>query len=54
MSTKPLRDISLDSKYTVDNDAVLITGNQALVRLLLLQRERDRRNGLNTGGFVSG
>ena len=54
MSTKPLRDISLDSKYTVDDDAVLITGNQALVRLLLLQRERDRRNGLNTGGFVSG
>ena len=54
MSKKPLRDISLDSKYTVDDDTVLITGNQALVRMLLSQRERDRRNGLNTGGFVSG
>jgi len=33
---------------------VLIAGLQALIRLLLLQAERDRRNGINTAGFVSG
>ena len=32
----------------------LITGVQALVRLTLVQAERDRRIGLNTAGFVSG
>jgi len=37
-----------------DGQPVLIAGLQALVRLLLLQSERDRRNGLNTAGFVSG
>lgn len=51
---RPLREISLDSKYTETDGTVLINGNQALVRMLLLQRERDRRNGLNTAGFVSG
>jgi indolepyruvate ferredoxin oxidoreductase len=54
MSAGPLRDVSLESKYTVTNDTVLMNGNQALVRMLLLQRERDRRSGLDTAGFVSG
>src|SRR5882672_9979296 len=31
-----------------------MTGTQALVRLLLAQKERDAAAGLNTGGFVSG
>jgi len=47
-STKPL------SKYSIADDQVMINGNQALVRLLLQQREADRRNGLDTAGFVSG
>ena len=54
MKTKALRDVSLDSKYTQTDGAVLINGNQALVRMLLLQKELDTRNGLNTAGFVSG
>ena len=33
---------------------VFLTGVQAVVRMLLMQRERDRRAGLNTAGFVSG
>jgi len=53
-STKPLREVSLDSKYSIADDQVMINGNQALVRLLLQQREADRRNGLDTAGFVSG
>ena len=45
---------SLDDKYTLDSGRVFLTGTQALIRLLMLQRERDRRAGLNTAGFVSG
>lgn len=32
----------------------MMTGIQALVRLPMLQRERDRAAGLNTAGFISG
>ncbi|WP_374266654.1 indolepyruvate ferredoxin oxidoreductase family protein [Zoogloea sp.] len=44
---------SLDDKYTAAG-RVYLTGYQALVRLLLIQRERDRAAGLNTAGFISG
>ncbi len=44
----------LDDRYTRAHGQVFLTGTQALVRLLLLQRERDARAGLNTAGFVSG
>ena len=49
-----MRDVTLDDKYTCDNGTVLMNGTQALVRLPMLQRDRDRRAGLNTGGFISG
>ncbi len=49
-----LRDISLSDKYTQNSGMLFISGNQALVRLPLIQNELDRRNGLNTGGFISG
>ncbi len=49
-----LAKVSLDDKYTLDRGRVFLTGTQALIRLLLLQRERDQRAGLNTAGFVSG
>src|SRR5256885_15881000 len=45
---------SLDDKYTLERGRVFLTGTQALIRLLMLQRERDARAGLNTAGFVSG
>ncbi|MBD1552585.1 indolepyruvate ferredoxin oxidoreductase family protein [Pseudomonas typographi] len=50
MSTSP----SLDDKYTLDTGKVLLSGIQALVRLPLMQRQRDLDNGLNTAGFISG
>ena len=49
-----LRPVSLDDKYEIESGRVFVTGVQALVRLLMLQRQRDRAAGLNTGGFVSG
>jgi len=45
---------SLEDKYTLERGRVFMTGTQALIRLLMLQRERDRAAGLNTAGFVSG
>ncbi|HZM35411.1 MAG TPA: indolepyruvate ferredoxin oxidoreductase family protein [Burkholderiales bacterium] len=45
---------SLDDKYTLEQGRAFLTGTQALIRLLMLQRGRDRRAGLNTAGFISG
>jgi indolepyruvate ferredoxin oxidoreductase len=50
----PLRDVKLDDKYDLGHSRVFVTGFQALVRLCLMQRELDRRNGLRTAGFVTG
>src|SRR5208283_3068753 len=49
-----LRQVSLDDKYELESGRVYLTGVQALVRLLILQRQRDQAAGLNTAGFVSG
>ena len=49
-----LRDVTLDDKYDLTKDRIFITGTQAVVRMLLMQRERDRLAGLSTAGFVSG
>ena len=49
-----LRKVTLDDKYELDSGRVFLTGAQAFVRLLMLQRQRDKAAGLNTGGFVSG
>ena len=45
---------SLDDKYTATSGRVFLTGTQALIRLPMLQRERDLAAGLNTAGFISG
>jgi indolepyruvate ferredoxin oxidoreductase len=49
-----LREVALDDKYDLTRDRIFLTGTQAIIRLLLMQRERDRLAGLNTAGFVSG
>jgi indolepyruvate ferredoxin oxidoreductase len=47
-------DFSLDSKYTLEEGRVLLSGTQALVRVLIDQRRADRRAGLHTAALVSG
>ncbi len=49
-----LRQVTLDDKYDLSKDHVFITGTQAVIRMLMMQRERDRLAGLNTAGLVSG
>ncbi len=49
-----LHDVSLDDKFDLSKERVFLSGAQAVVRMLLMQRERDRLAGLNTAGFVSG
>jgi indolepyruvate ferredoxin oxidoreductase len=50
----PLRTVTLDDKYDLSQTQIFATGFQALVRLCLMQKELDRRNGRNTAGFVTG
>ncbi|WGH78766.1 indolepyruvate ferredoxin oxidoreductase family protein [Jannaschia ovalis] len=47
-------DVSLSDRYDLTKDTVLLNGTQALVRLMLMQKERDRRAGLNTAGYCTG
>ena len=49
-----LRSVTLNDKYDLKKDHVFITGTQAVIRMLRMQRERGRLAGLNTAGFVSG
>jgi indolepyruvate ferredoxin oxidoreductase len=49
-----LMEVGLDDKYRLDAKRIFLSGTQALVRLPMLQRERDRAAGLNTAGFISG
>src|SRR6202166_205788 len=49
-----MRHVSLDDKYDLGQSRIFVTGYQALIRLTLMQKERDRRAGLNTAGYVTG
>ena len=52
---RPLRgDYELGNYLTARNGQIFLTGTQALVRLLVMQRWLDLEQGLNTAGFVSG
>ena len=48
------RGVTLDDKYSLAKERVFLSGTQAIVRLALMQKERDRRAGLNTAGYVTG
>jgi indolepyruvate ferredoxin oxidoreductase len=50
----PLRELSLEDRYTAVSGPILLDGMQALVRLMLDQRWLDARRGYDTGVFVSG
>src|SRR6185312_8024851 len=49
-----LMQVGLEDKYRLDAKRIYLSGVQALVRLPMLQRERDRAAGFNTAGFISG
>ena len=51
---KALEAATLDDKYSLASGRAFMSGVQALVRLPMLQRQRDVLAGLNTAGFVSG
>jgi indolepyruvate ferredoxin oxidoreductase len=46
--------VTLEDKYRVQKGWVYLTGNNALARLPMQQHLRDKANGINTGGFISG
>lgn len=46
--------ISLNDRLDLSKSPVLLNGTQALVRVMLMQAERDRMAGLNTAGLVTG
>jgi indolepyruvate ferredoxin oxidoreductase len=46
--------VTLEDKYTLQCGRIYLSGIQALVRLPMMQRERDRAARLNTAGFISG
>jgi indolepyruvate ferredoxin oxidoreductase len=46
--------IELDKKYTNTSGTIFLSGIQALVRLPMMQHQRDQAAGLNTAGFISG
>jgi len=45
---------TLSDRYTAETGRIFLTGIQALVRLPLMQKRLDVRNGLNTAGLISG
>ncbi|MEQ8355557.1 MAG: indolepyruvate ferredoxin oxidoreductase family protein [Kiloniellaceae bacterium] len=49
-----LQAVSLDDKYALERGRVFLTGTQALVRLPMMQRQRDLAAGLNTAAYVTG
>ena len=51
---KALETVQLDDKYALEQGRAFMSGVQALVRLPMLQRQRDRLAGKNTAGFISG
>jgi indolepyruvate ferredoxin oxidoreductase len=49
-----LETVTLDDKYSLDVGRAFMSGVQALVKLPMLQRQRDALQGKNTAGFISG
>ncbi len=51
---RALQTATLDDKYALDHGPAFMSGIQALVKLPMLQRLRDAKQGKNTAGFISG
>ena len=52
--SKVNKEYQLQDKYLLESGRVFLTGTQALVRLPLMQRQKDLSEGLNTAGYISG
>ena len=46
--------VTLDDKWTKSSGRVVISGAQAIARIMLAQGDRDRAAGLRTAGYVTG
>ena len=46
--------VSLNDVFDLSKHRVFASGTQAIVRLLLMQKERDHLAGLNTAGLITG
>ena len=49
-----IQKVSLNDRLDLTKDNVMLNGTQALVRLMLMQKARDTKAGLNTAGYVTG
>ena len=49
-----VQQVSLEDRFDLSKSQVLLTGTQALVRVMLMQKARDLAAGLNTAGLVTG
>ncbi len=49
-----LRDVSLNDKYEQEGGIAVMTGLQALTRIPIIQRRKDKEAGFKTAGFISG
>ncbi len=49
-----MKHVSLTDRYDLSQSRIFVNGAQAIVRLALMQHERDARAGLNTAGYISG
>jgi indolepyruvate ferredoxin oxidoreductase len=54
LEPQPPHEISLDDKWTLERGRAFMTGTQALIRLPMMQRERDLKAGLDTAGYITG
>ncbi|PUE06787.1 pyruvate ferredoxin oxidoreductase [Limnohabitans sp. T6-5] len=52
--TPDLRDYQLQDSVWAQQGSVFLSGTQALVRIMLMQRQHDERQHWNTRGFISG
>ncbi|MEX1166674.1 MAG: indolepyruvate ferredoxin oxidoreductase family protein, partial [Hydrogenophaga sp.] len=51
---RALETVTLEDKYALYHGRAFMSGVQALVKLPMLQRQRDALQGKNTAGFISG
>ncbi len=49
-----LDEVTLADKFDLGKTRVLMSGTQAVARLMLMQKEIDRRAGLRTAGYITG